>query len=215
MPTNVKLIFRHAGRRTEVKLRTDVAVLGRAHGNAVRIPSADVSRRHCRLLVNDGVVTVEDMESVNGTFLNGRRLKSPQAVHPGDEIEIGPVKFTVEYELTPEARRNLRGGRDADEVQEAPVDVLEALADGEALDADELPELEIIGDALGGELPEVEPGDVQPVRPKSDGLAPIAPDFDFEATPWKMPDGGDLRDLLAQMEDEQPTNTHKSKKRRE
>lgn len=204
---NVRLILKYGGRRKVIQLRGPVAVLGRAHGNAVRIPSAEISRRHCRLFLKDGIVTIEDMESVNGTFLNGRRIKSTQTVHPGDEIEIGPVAFTVEYDLTPEARAKLRGKEDS-------VELLQALADGEALD--ELPELEILQDdplGLGGS--DEEPTRDKPSRPRTDVLEPIpAEDFDFEATPWKMPDGGDLRDLLEEMEEE-PTRARKPKKRGE
>jgi pSer/pThr/pTyr-binding forkhead associated (FHA) protein len=195
---NLRLIHKQGGRRKVIPLRQTVAVLGRAHGNAVRIPSADVSRRHCRLIAKDGVVTVEDMESVNGTFLNGRKLKGPQLVHPGDEIELGPVKFTVEYDLTADAKARLRGKED-------DVELLQALADGEAVADGDVPELELIDDDLA---------DVEPVKP-ADDLEPLpAVEFDFEE-PWQMPNGGDLRDLLSQMEDEEPTRAQKPKKRRD
>lgn len=205
---NVKLHVEFKGQRSVIPLRKPVSVIGRAHGNAVRIPSPDVSRRHCRLILKDDLVTVEDLESVNGTFLNGRRLKSAQVVRPGDRIEVGPVSFTVEYRLSPSARDRLRSGQDSIEV----LDVLEGLADGEVMDAEILPEVELIDeDPLGLDPVEVtEP--VQQKRPPSDDL--IQPDFDFDAGTWKMPDGGDLRDILSQIEDDQPAEPRpKSKKR--
>jgi len=201
----IKLVAKHNGKRTVIPLRATVAVIGRSHGNAVRIPSADVSRRHCRLLCKDGVVTVEDMESVNGTFLNGRRLKSPEVVEPGDQIEVGPVQFTIEYESATKVRPRPK-------LDENPTDLLEALADGDVMDAvEDLPELEIIERApKRGRKPE--PVDVEPVS-SVDDLAPIEAEFDFESTPWQMPEGGDLRDLLEQMEEE-PTRQAKAAKKR-
>jgi pSer/pThr/pTyr-binding forkhead associated (FHA) protein len=210
----VRLVVDQGGKRTVMKLRPPAAVLGRARGNTVRIPSADVSRRHCRLLLKDGLVTVEDLDSANGTFLNGRRIKSPEYVHPGDAIEVGPVTFVVEYELTPEAHRLLRGGG----ADEEPADALEALADGELLEAEatasddeDLPLLEAMDDDAPeisegelldveseGELPDVEPVSAE----EADSLAPV--DFDIEETPWQMPEGSELRELLSGMEDDEP-----------
>ncbi|MFO0842218.1 MAG: FHA domain-containing protein [Gemmataceae bacterium] len=208
---NVKLIASHNGRRTVLPLRTPIAVIGRAHGNAVRIPSADVSRRHCRLVFKDGFLTAEDLDSVNGTFLNGKRLSSAHPVYPGDRLDIGPVSFTAEYELSEKTRGKMQP-------QEDPVELLEALADGDIMDLEPveeaLPELEV-PDARqrpgrGPADPDLE---LEPTSPAADPLAPLEADFDFDAAPWQMPDGGDLRGLLDGMEDE-PSPPAKSKKRR-
>jgi pSer/pThr/pTyr-binding forkhead associated (FHA) protein len=83
-------------------------VVGRAHGNAVRIPSSEVSRQHCRLMLEDGLVYLEDLNSINGTFLNGRMVRDLEVVRPGDRLGVGPVVFVVEYELSPEALDRLR-----------------------------------------------------------------------------------------------------------
>ena len=50
-----------------------------------------------------------------------------EVVRPGDRVEVGPVTFVVEYDLTPEAMEYLRG-------QDQDVDVLAALADGAVVD---------------------------------------------------------------------------------
>jgi pSer/pThr/pTyr-binding forkhead associated (FHA) protein len=208
---NVKLIANHNGRRTVLPLKTAIAVIGRAHGNAVRIPSADVSRRHCRLVFKDGFLTAEDMDSVNGTFLNGKRLTSVQTVHPGDKLDIGPVSFTVEYELSAKARGKMQPKED-------PSELLEALTDGDIMDVepveDDLPELEILDapprPGRGPADPDLE---LEPTNQAADPLAPLEADFDFDAAPWQMPDGGDLRGLLDGMDDESNPPA-KGKKRR-
>ena len=206
---NVRLIVEHGGRRKVLPLKGSSWILGRAHGNTVRIPSADVSRRHTKLQLEGGLVHVEDMGSVNGTFLNGRPVKSPQLVQPGDQIEIGPVTFIVEYELSPQALAKLRGRNRGGEVE-----VLEALADGASIAEDDIPMLESVDDPLGlnrvDDLPEVEI-----LRPPTDVVSePLEADFDFDG-PWQPPPGGDLRDILSHMEDgdEEPTRQQKQVKK--
>jgi predicted component of type VI protein secretion system len=202
---NVRLVVEIGRKRKVVNLRGESAIIGRSHGNAIRIPSAQVSRRHCRLLMDDGLVTIEDMDSVNGTFLNGRRIKESEVVRPGDRIEIGPVTFTVEYELTPAALNRLQGDDDS-------VEMLEALADGEIMDGDDIPFLEPILDPVDDN----EPTDLESVLPVVEDLGPLKADFDFEASPWQLPDGGDLRDLLSEMDEggqEPPARPQKPKKK--
>jgi pSer/pThr/pTyr-binding forkhead associated (FHA) protein len=101
----VRLVVVKGGRRSRVlELSGPQIILGRGQGTTVRIPSADVSRRHCRLRVKEGQVTVEDLGSVNGTFLNGDEVTGPWLVYPGDRLEVGPVTFRVEYDAVPEAQ---------------------------------------------------------------------------------------------------------------
>jgi hypothetical protein len=219
MRMNVRLVVEHGARRRVMNIESDEAVLGRGRGNTVRIPSAEVSRRHCRLLLRDGLVTVEDLDSVNGTFINGRRLREAEYLRPGDRLEVGPVTFVVEYELTPDALARLRGEDDAG--------LLELLANGEAAELEELPvvaeslpldALPEVEDAMPlADLPEVEqlPEDdvdlAAELLPATDD-APLPMDFDFDAAPWQMPEGGDLRDILSQMEDDDsPTQFPKGK----
>jgi pSer/pThr/pTyr-binding forkhead associated (FHA) protein len=59
---------------------------------------AGVSRRHAILAFHDGVCTVEDLGSSNGTYVNGKRLV-PQATVPlanGDELACGTLRLRVE-----------------------------------------------------------------------------------------------------------------------
>jgi hypothetical protein len=193
---NVRLVVEHGARRRAVQIDEAEALLGRARGNTVRIPSAEVSRRHCRLLLRDGLVMVEDLGSVNGTFLNGRRIHDTEYVRPGDHLEVGPVRFVVEYELTPDALERLRG---------SDAGVLELLADGEAVEGEELEVLDA-GDFadLPGVVPVEEAEFLAEVLPVDED-APLEAEFDFDAAPWQMPEGGDLRDILSQMEDDEPT----------
>jgi pSer/pThr/pTyr-binding forkhead associated (FHA) protein len=63
----------------------------------VHLDDPTVSSLHARLTVQGGRVVVEDLGSRNGSLLNGRRLKAPTSLSPGDRIGIGP---NVELEVT-------------------------------------------------------------------------------------------------------------------
>jgi ABC-type multidrug transport system ATPase subunit/pSer/pThr/pTyr-binding forkhead associated (FHA) protein len=90
-----------AGRKTQgarVKdqaLEEGVSVVGRDPAAEVHLDSPIVSRRHARLSRQGETVTVEDLDSANGTYLNGRRVARSE-VAPGDLLVVGPFQLVVE-----------------------------------------------------------------------------------------------------------------------
>jgi pSer/pThr/pTyr-binding forkhead associated (FHA) protein len=46
-------------------------------------------------VVSDGQVLVHDLESFNGTFVNGSRIRAPTAIADGDELRLGPLSFRI------------------------------------------------------------------------------------------------------------------------
>ena len=64
--------------------------LGALESNEVALPMPGVSRVHARLSVEDGTLHVEDLQSKNGTFIEGRRVRSGQ-VELNGEVRFGPV----------------------------------------------------------------------------------------------------------------------------
>jgi hypothetical protein len=80
------------GRRVELDL--EVAI-GRQDTDLV-VEDPEVSRRHAVLRRSDGSVIVEDLDSTNGTFVNGERIRSPIAVGPGDQIRVGRTTLEIE-----------------------------------------------------------------------------------------------------------------------
>lgn len=98
---DVKLVVQKRGRPGQTfQLRSAEMIVGRQKGCGVRIPSAEVSRQHCLLSYSDDLLSVEDLSSANGTFLNGRRIGKREFVRPGDKLKIGPVILLVQYQLT-------------------------------------------------------------------------------------------------------------------
>jgi diguanylate cyclase (GGDEF)-like protein len=71
-----------------IPLERENVTLGRALEADVRVNDAQVSRRHAQVVVEDGQYILIDLDSRNGTFLNGARI-SRQALENGDKISIG------------------------------------------------------------------------------------------------------------------------------
>ncbi|MEE8176358.1 MAG: FHA domain-containing protein [Acidobacteriota bacterium] len=84
-----KLILKYeASVLKEIPLQKAAISIGRTPGNDVVIDNLAVSGRHARVVLEQGYYAVEDMSSLNGTFLNSQRIRrSP--LKDGDQIVIG------------------------------------------------------------------------------------------------------------------------------
>lgn len=54
-----------------------------------------VSRMHCAIKVANGKVTIEDLGSRNGSFVNGQQITKPKIAKSGDKIQIGKLEFEL------------------------------------------------------------------------------------------------------------------------
>jgi pSer/pThr/pTyr-binding forkhead associated (FHA) protein len=70
-------------------------LIGRAEDCQLRPRSDLISRHHCALLIEDGLVTVRDFGSKNGTIVNGARVRGECELKTGDRLVIGPLEFEV------------------------------------------------------------------------------------------------------------------------
>ena len=70
--------------------------IGRDRTLQLVLKDPEVSRRHARLDTQNGTVFLRDLESSNGTYLNGRRLEQTIEVRVGDEIDVGNTRIVVE-----------------------------------------------------------------------------------------------------------------------
>ena len=78
----------------EIHLSAGPNILGRDRTAVAWIDDPSISRLHARIEVGDVDVTIEDLGSKNGTFVAGRRIEGPQALHDGDEVTLGRVPMT-------------------------------------------------------------------------------------------------------------------------
>jgi pSer/pThr/pTyr-binding forkhead associated (FHA) protein len=71
----------------------ETVLLGRSRGCDLALRSPDASRRHAEILPAGSGWLVRDLESTNGTFVNGQRV-TERLLRPGDRIEIGRDSIT-------------------------------------------------------------------------------------------------------------------------
>lgn len=80
---------------TSYELPDGPTFLGRADNNDIVLSGDQVSRRHARIEVNKDRLTVEDLNSRNGSLLNGERITDARSVKPGDVIQVGENLLSI------------------------------------------------------------------------------------------------------------------------
>ncbi|HEU4396830.1 MAG TPA: FHA domain-containing protein [Actinomycetota bacterium] len=83
-----------AGRQVEVAA---LLVLGREAAD-LAIDDPEVSRRHAGLRPAGDGLEIEDLGSLNGTWVNGTRIQGTVRLSPGDRIQLGATSFEVQGE---------------------------------------------------------------------------------------------------------------------
>src|SRR5215470_8452716 len=88
------------GKTTVVPLIRDEITIGRKEGNTIRLTERNVSRRHAKLLKQNGTVFIEDLTSYNGIRVNGDRISGKAPVNEGDRIQIGDYQLALKLDKT-------------------------------------------------------------------------------------------------------------------
>jgi len=83
-----------AGQRLSVK--TPVVNIGRADYNDLVVPDPSVSTSHAKLQRREGVWVLVDLDSTNGTFVDGERVKGEAPLAPGATVRLGDVQLVFE-----------------------------------------------------------------------------------------------------------------------
>jgi len=82
------------GRRLPVK--TPIVNIGRADYNDLVFPDPSVSTAHAKLQLRGGVWLLVDLDSTNGTFVDGERVKDEAPLAPGATVRLGDVQLAFE-----------------------------------------------------------------------------------------------------------------------
>lgn len=124
------IMFKENGQRKDFALDPGQTVIGRQEACDLRIPLPEISRKHTVLIVSQEAVTIRDLGSANGTYVNNKRV-AEQELSPGDHIVIGPMVFTIQIngepsEIRPvqtrlERREATAAGASASGISAAPV----------------------------------------------------------------------------------------------
>ena len=100
-----------------VPLLKERMTLGRRPYNDIVVDNLAVSGEHAALQAIGNEYYIEDLNSTNGTFINGKKIKR-QILHAGDAIEIG--KYTIKYanDVVDPKTAAASNGKDGDDVQD-------------------------------------------------------------------------------------------------
>ena len=80
----------------EIQLKPGANYLGRGDASDFQIPDASVSTRHCQIIVSGTSVSIQDLGSTNGTFINGQQLTGEAILKSGQIIRLGQVEMRLE-----------------------------------------------------------------------------------------------------------------------
>ncbi|MCC7382813.1 MAG: Flp pilus assembly complex ATPase component TadA [Deltaproteobacteria bacterium] len=87
-------IAEKGGQTKNLDFEKSEVTIGRVQGNDVVLPKGNISKRHSRIVLKDGKFIIIDMQSTNGTYVNGKKITTPQVVKSTDKIYIGD--FTLQ-----------------------------------------------------------------------------------------------------------------------
>jgi pSer/pThr/pTyr-binding forkhead associated (FHA) protein len=93
MPKLVVLSEGLTGRAHELKV--DKTTVGRMDDNTFQIPEQSVSSHHCEVLLKGTDVIIRDLDSTNGTYINGEKI-SEKVLKPGQILRLGNVEARLE-----------------------------------------------------------------------------------------------------------------------
>ncbi len=89
-------------KQSEIELRLPT-VIGRGHEVDLTVPHALVSRRHTEIFEKDGRLFVRDLGSLNGTFVNNKRIDTDHPLDPDQLLTLGTVTFRANYKIVDRA----------------------------------------------------------------------------------------------------------------
>jgi len=98
-----KLVLLSAGMtgRTH-ELKVDKTTIGRVEDNTFQIAEPSVSSHHCEILLKGSDVVVHDLDSTNGTFINGEKI-GESVLKPGQILRLGQIEMRLETDAAPGA----------------------------------------------------------------------------------------------------------------
>jgi pSer/pThr/pTyr-binding forkhead associated (FHA) protein len=102
-----KLVLLSAGMtgRTH-ELKAEKTTVGRVEDNSFQIAEPSVSSHHCEVMLRGNDITVKDLNSTNGTFINGEKV-SESALKPGQILRLGQIEMRLETDTPPPTPKKL------------------------------------------------------------------------------------------------------------
>jgi predicted component of type VI protein secretion system len=92
-----------------IRLGSVPFVIGRDAACQLRPQSSRISGRHCSLVIRDEQLFVRDLDSTNGTFVDGERLIHEKRLQGDERVQVGPLLFGVSIARSQSEPKSLRG----------------------------------------------------------------------------------------------------------
>ncbi len=132
---NVDLLVYKDGQPLKTVSVTLPVIIGRGKDATFTIKHPLLSRKHCEVFEENGVVQVRDLDSLNGTFVNGSRVESILAFDSGSQLKLGAVVMEVQFNGAVSedtiASNNEAEAFDLGTVETAETEVMAAASDAE------------------------------------------------------------------------------------
>ena len=81
------------------ELKVEKTTIGRVEDNTFQIAEPSVSSHHCEVLLRGSDVVVKDLNSTNGTYINGEKV-SESVLKPGQLLRLGQIEMRLETDAT-------------------------------------------------------------------------------------------------------------------
>jgi pSer/pThr/pTyr-binding forkhead associated (FHA) protein len=80
------------------ELKVDKTTIGRVEDNTFQIAEPSVSSHHCEVLLRGNEVLVRDLNSTNGSFINGEKI-TEKVLKPGQTLRLGQIEMRLETDV--------------------------------------------------------------------------------------------------------------------
>ncbi len=77
------------------ELKVDTTTVGRVEDNAFQIADPSVSSHHCEVLLKGADVVIRDLNSTNGSFINGEKI-TESVLQPGQRLRLGQIELRID-----------------------------------------------------------------------------------------------------------------------
>ena len=109
------VVLAGAKQGTEIPLKKDKFVIGRSKDCTLRAGSEAISRHHCVILRSDNGVSIRDLGSRNGTYVNGEKIEGESPLEDGHTVRVGSLelRFEASHDLARSKKPKVKDVADA------------------------------------------------------------------------------------------------------
>ena len=85
--------IKHSEEELKLEIVNGAYTIGRSANNDIRLDDSVISRKHAMLIIENDEFFIEDLESRNGVFINGIRIRNREQIYSGYLLKFGNIIF--------------------------------------------------------------------------------------------------------------------------